>query len=521
MRGIPSLITDIRKKVFTEVAKMAYSGKGYEGVDELPYIIVPGDQPLHRESVFLERAIASERVRLAMGLNIRPIQTRHLMTEGMDNAAVAEQYYEPPLINIIPYACHACPTNQYKVTKYCQNCLARSCEKVCPKDAIEMENGKSHIDQSKCIKCGKCAKACPYNAIVHLERPCAASCGMDAIGSDEQGRAVINQDKCVACGQCLVSCPFGAIADKGQIFQVIQSILQGNKVIAIVAPAFIGQFGKHSTPGKFIAAMKQLGFARIVEVAVGADMCTIEEAKDFMEKVPAQQKYMATSCCPAWHSMIYKLFPGEAGNISMTLTPMVFTARLMKKKYPDCKVVFVGPCAAKKLEAIREDIRSDVDFVLTFEELQGMFDAKGVNFETIEPLSDLNEGSASGRGFAVAGGVAGAVERMIKENDPNATVNIAHAEGLRECRKLMTLAKAGKYDGYLLEGMGCPGGCVAGAGTILPVSQAAKFVDKYAKEANSASPMQSVYRDMGKALEEDCVSPPDAGASGGSSAARG
>ena len=95
MRGIPSLITDIRKNVFTEVARMAYSGRGYEGVDELPYIIVPGDQPLHRESVFLERGIASERVRLAMGLNIRPIQTRHLMTEGMDEAAVAEQYYKP------------------------------------------------------------------------------------------------------------------------------------------------------------------------------------------------------------------------------------------------------------------------------------------------------------------------------------------------------------------------------------------------------------------------------------------
>ena len=119
MRGIPSLITDIRKKVFTEVARMAYSGKGYEGVDELPYKIVPGDRPLHRESVLLERAIAGERVRLAMGLSIRPIQTRSLMTEGMDAAAIAEQYYEPPLVNIIPYACHACPTNQYKVTKYC------------------------------------------------------------------------------------------------------------------------------------------------------------------------------------------------------------------------------------------------------------------------------------------------------------------------------------------------------------------------------------------------------------------
>ncbi len=503
MRGIPSLITDIRKNVFTEVARMAYAGRGYEGVDELPYIIVPGDQPLHRESVFLERAIASERVRLAMGLNIRPVQTRHLMTEGMDQAAIAEQYYEPPLINIIPYACHACPTNQYRVTESCQNCLAASCQKVCPKGAISFVNGKSRIDPDKCIKCGKCAKACPYHAIIHMERPCQVACGMDAIVSDEQGRAKINQDKCVACGQCLVSCPFGAIVDKGQIFQVIQSILRGDKVVAIVAPAFIGQFGKHSTPGRFIAAMKRLGFERTVEVAVGADLCTIEEAKDFLEKVPARQSYMATSCCPAWHSMIYKLFPGETDKISMTLTPMVYTARLMKKKYPGCKVVFVGPCAAKKLEAIRENIRSDVDFVLTFEELQGMFQAKDIDFETIEELEDLNEGSAAGRGFAVSGGVAKAVENMVRKTDPDVQVKTARAEGLRECRKMMALAKAGKYNGYLLEGMACPGGCVAGAGTLLPVELAAAVVGRYQNEADRESPLDSAYRDQGKSLEEE------------------
>ena len=501
MRGIPSLITDIRKNVFTEVARMAYAGGDYTNAEDLPYKIVPGDQPLHRESIFLERAIAGERVRLAMGLSIRPIQTRSLMTEGMDAAAIAEQYYEPPLVNIIPYACHACPENQYKVTVGCQNCLAASCQQVCPKGAISFVNGRSHIDTSKCIKCGKCAKACPYHAIIHLERPCQASCGMDAIGCDEHGKAVINQDKCVACGQCLVSCPFGAIVDKGQIFQVIQSILKGDKVIAIVAPAFIGQFSGMVSPGKLVTAMKMLGFDSVVEVAIGADMCTIEEAKDFLEKVPAEQDYMATSCCPAWHSMIGKLFPGEKDKISMTLTPMVFTARLMKKEHPGCKVVFVGPCAAKKLEAIREDIRSDVDFVLTFEELMGMFEAKEIDFPSIPESEGLNEGTGAGRGFAVAGGVAQAVADLVKKEHPDMEVKTARAEGLRDCRKLMTMAKAGKYKGYLLEGMACPGGCVAGAGTILPIDKAAKFVEKYSKEAASASPLDSPYRDAGENLD--------------------
>ncbi len=503
MRGIPSLITDIRKSVFTEVARMAYTDDDYMKAEDLPYRIVPGDQPLHRESIFLERAIAGERVRLAMGLGIRPVQTRSLMTDGMDAAAVAQQYYEPPLVNIIPYACHACPSYQYRVTEFCQNCLAASCQKVCPRGAISFVNGKSQIDQSRCIKCGKCMTACPYHAIIHMQRPCQAACGMDAIETDHHGKAVINQNKCVACGQCLVSCPFGAIVDKGQIYQVVRSIMEGEKVIAIVAPAFAGQFGTGVDSGRFTAAMKAIGFTDVREVAIGADICTIEEAKDFIAHVPEKQNYMATSCCPAWHAMIEKLFPTEMEKISMTLTPMVFTARLVKKENPGCKVVFVGPCAAKKLEAIRENIRSDVDFVLTFEELMGMFEARGVDPAKVEADAPLTESSAAGRGFAVSGGVAGAVAEMIRKENPTRGVLVARAEGLKDCRKMMMLAKAGRYNGYLLEGMACPGGCIAGAGTILSMDQAMRAVARYQQETDKQSPVESHYHETGEALTED------------------
>ena len=330
MRGIPSLITEIRKKVFTEVARMAYSGD-YTDMEDIPFKIVPGQSPLHRESVFLERAIAGERVRLAMGLSLQPVQTRTLLTEGMDQAAIAEQYYEPPLVNIIPYACHACPTRQYRVNELCQGCLASSCQRVCPKGAIKFVNGKSRIDQKLCIKCGKCARSCPYNAITYLERPCQAACGMDAIGVDEYGKACIDYDRCVSCGQCLVSCPFGAIVDKSQIYQVIRSILEGNEVVAIVAPSFVGQFGRDVTVPKFLTAMKQLGFADVVEVAAGADICTIEEAHDFLEKVPNEQRFMATSCCPSWRMMARRLFPAESGNISMTPQDAQFLKELAKE----------------------------------------------------------------------------------------------------------------------------------------------------------------------------------------------
>ena len=218
-------------------------------------------------------------------------------------------------------------------------------------------------------------------------------------------------------------------------------------------------------------------------------------------KVPAEQDFMATSCCPAWHAMVEKLFPAQFENISMTLTPMVFTARLVKKQAPGCKVVFVGPCAAKKLEAIRSDIRSDVDFVLTFEELQGMFEARGVDFAAIPEGESMREGTAAGRGFAVSGGVAQAVADVIHRTDPKLEVRTARAEGLRECRKLMTLARAGKYNGYLLEGMACPGGCVAGAGTLLPVELASTVVGRYQKEADQDSPLDSPYRGAGQELD--------------------
>ena len=383
----------------------------------------------------------------------------------------------------------------------CQNCLSASCQQVCPREAIKFVNGKSRIDPAKCIRCGKCAQACAYHAIVHLERPCQAACGMDAIGSDENGRATINQEKCVSCGQCLVSCPFGAIVDKGQIYQVVRSIMEGDKVIAIMAPAFARQFGKDVTAAKLSSALRALGFADVVEVAIGADICAVEEAKDFLENVPAKQPFMATSCCPAWHAMVHKLFPAQAKNISMTLTPMVYTARMVKREQPNARIVFVGPCAAKKLEAIREDIRSDVDFVLTFEELQGMFEAKEIDFESLEEDPKLkNAGTAAGRGFAVAGGVAQAVVDIIHAQHPDMEIKVANAEGLKDCRKLMTMAKTGKYNGFLLEGMACPGGCVAGAGTLLPIDQAVKGVETAQKLATRKNPLESEFSGIAEEL---------------------
>ena len=475
--------------IFREVARMAYHTEWQvdKRIEELPYEIVPGEVGNFRNDIFLERAIVGERLRLAMGLPYRSAADHSPISDGIEAVDKPETYYTPPLVNIIKFACHGCTENKVFVTEGCQGCLAHPCVEVCPKGAISLAryNGRSVIDQEKCIKCGRCIDVCSYHAIIHQKRPCAAACGMDAIHTNENGKATIDEDKCVSCGQCLVSCPFGAIADKSQIFQVIRAIQSGERVYAAVAPAFVGQFGPRVTPGKLRAAMKQLGFADVFEVAIGADLCAAQEAEDFLEEVPEKLPFMATSCCPAWSMMAKKLFPDHANCISMALTPMTLTARLIKHQHEHAKVVFIGPCAAKKLEAMRRSVRSEVDFVLTFEEMTGIFDAKHVDLTTIEEdPNGVNNASTDGRNFAVSGGVAQAVVNVIKEKHPDMEVKVANAEGLRECRQLLTAAtKTKKYNGYLLEGMACPGGCVAGAGTMQPIKKSAASVGIYAKQA--------------------------------------
>lgn len=489
MRGVTTPVTKIRRRVFTEIARLAFEGGDYSRIEELPYKIIKGDTPHYRDSIFLERAIVGERLRLAVGLPLRPMDQHAPIAEGINDSAIADMFYEPPLINVISFACNACEETSYTVTDRCRCCLAHPCTAVCPVKAISIVNGRSHIDKEKCIKCGRCSQSCPYTAIVKCERPCAASCGVDAIESDEHGRAKINYDKCVSCGQCLVNCPFGAIADKSQIFQLVQALKKGGEIIAEIAPAFLGQFGPLATPERLRAALMEVGFSDVYEVARGADIGAVEEAKEYIAHVPnGDLPFLATSCCPSWIMMAQNMFPELSNCISDSLTPMVTRARTIKETHPNARVVFIGPCASKKLEAMRTNIRSDVDFVITFEELMGIFVAKGIEFEEVEETSAFKHGAtATGRIYGVAGGVAKAVTDCIHELDPSLDVKIDRAEGLSDCRKMLMLARAGKRNGYLLEGMACPGGCVGGAGTLTSIQNATKAVKSFAD--NSACPL--------------------------------
>ena len=490
MRGIDTQVRRMRKRIFMEVANLAYHSQNLkDDMEALPYKIVDYDGPEYRENIYRERAIVRERIRLAMGLSLRPENIPIHLTQGLEESNITEKYYEPPLMQVIPSACNSCPTNCYEVTNKCMGCVAHPCKEVCPRDAISMVNGKSLIDQEKCIKCGKCKAICPYDAISHQVRPCALACGVNAIESDDKGRAVINNEKCVSCGQCMVSCPFGAIADKSQIFQLIRALQSRKKIIAQVAPSFVGQFGNHITPERFKTALKDLGFYDVYETAIGADMGAMEEAQHYVKEVSTGElPFLLTSCCPSWSMLAKKFFPETIDNISNSLTPMVATARKIKVDYPDALVVFIGPCASKKLEASRKAVRSDVDFVITFEELVGMFEAREIVLDNINNDTEMNDATGAGRGYGVAGGVASAIEDCIREYYPDVEVNIEHAESLAECKKVLMLAKAGKKNGCLIEGMACPGGCIAGAGTNIPIPIAQKQVNEFKNKAKQKIP---------------------------------
>lgn len=484
-------LINIRRQVFAKIAKMAYDDTDLSELEKSSFEILPGEVAIYRDSIFKERAIVDERLRLTMGLDARKPSEYHRVTDGISEVTVDKARFIEPLVNVITHACEACPTKAFFVTDNCRKCLAHPCTNVCPTNAVSIGKNRAIIDQDKCIKCGRCKETCPYSAIVKYERPCAEACGVNAIESDYLGRAQINRDRCVSCGRCITYCPYGAIADKSQIYQLIKSLKSNDHIYAIIAPSFLGQFGPLASPVQIFEGIKQLGFEDVVEVSLGADITTLHEAKEFLERVPDEIPYMGTSCCNSWTIMVKKLFPDQYEYISDSSSPMVETAKHIKKMDPNAKITFIGPCISKKLEALREDVKDYVHFVITFEELMGMFVAKGIELSEIEVSREIQDASTLGRGYAIAGGVAEAVKKTALIMDPSREINVEGVSTLHECMKLMKIAKAGKKNGYLLEGMACPGGCIAGPGTIASMNRVKKAVIDFKNQSEYKTPFDN------------------------------
>ncbi len=358
------------------------------------------------------------------------------------------------------------------------------CEDVCRRGAISFDhNHVAHIDKSKCIDCGACAKVCPFTAIVNRKRPCQNACKVKAISMNENKAAKIDNDKCIACGACVYQCPFGAITDKSYILDAINIIKESNdnkeyKVFAVVAPAISSQF-KYAKLGQVIAGLKELGFYTVIEAALGADMVATSEAAELYEK-----GFLTSSCCPAFVSYIEKNFPELVPLISHNPSPMAELAKYLKENDGPCKVVFIGPCTAKKAEVQRENVKPYVDCVLTFEELQALFDSRDIDITTLSE-DVLDNASYYGRIFARSGGLSDAVAQAFKERGiTDFDLKSIPCDGIEECRTALLKKSKGVLDANFIEGMACVGGCIGGAGCLTHGERNKTEVDKYGHEAH-------------------------------------
>ncbi len=461
MRKFDTKVQHLKYKVLREVAREAWNDTLLESVLDIPMKIVPGTTPTMRCCVYKERAILAERVKLAMG-------------GDKEN---------PNVIEVIKIACDECPMGGYEVTNACRGCLAHRCEDVCRRNAISFDHQHvAHIDKSLCVGCGSCAKVCPYTAIISRKRPCENACKIKAISMSEDKSASINNEKCISCGACVYQCPFGAIMDKSFILNVIDLIKKSEnnqkyKVYAVVAPSISSQF-TYAKLGQVISGIKALGFHTVIEAALGADMVAEAESRELVEK-----GFLTSSCCPAFVSFIEKNFPTMVPHISHNLSPMATIAKYIKEHEEGAKIVFIGPCTAKKAEVQREAIKPYVDAAMTFEELQALFDSRDIDITTLGE-DVLDNASYFGRIFARSGGLSDAVKEALKEQGlEDFDLKPCACDGIEECRIALLKKNKNLLDANFIEGMACIGGCIGGAGCLTHGEKNKAEVDKYGMEA--------------------------------------
>lgn len=325
------------------------------------------------------------------------------------------------------------------------------------------------------------------------DKNCVAACIFDAIDVVDS-KITFNSTKCTGCAECIEACKNNNLTFSRDIIKAIE-ILKENSgpVYALIAPAFIGQFGTNATPAKIRTALMQIGFQGMLEVAAFADILTLKEALEFDANEDKGNEFQLTSCCcPIWISLIHRDFEKISSHLPPSVSPMIACGRVVKELHPHSKTIFIGPCLAKKAEAREKDIADAIDCVLTFEELNDLFHAFMVDFSALEDT--LKEhASTAGRLYARSGGVSTAVDSMVKRIQSKHAVKPVCVNGVAECKKLLSAIIDGDIEGNFYEGMACVGGCVGGPKRILDISEGTAKVNEYADEAVFKTPLDNPY----------------------------
>lgn len=324
---------------------------------------------------------------------------------------------------------------------------------------------------------------------------CAAACMFDAFFLKD-GNMEIDGEKCVGCNACVDQCKAEKIKASRDILPAIAAIRNAKgPVYAMIAPAFHGQFSPDVTPGMLRSALKKLGFTGMVEVALFADILTLKEALEFDKNILTEQDYQLTSCCcPIWIAMIRKVYQDLMPHVPGAVSPMVACGRTIKFLRPDALTIFIGPCVAKKAEAREADVADAVDFVLTFQEIQDVFEYANIRPEEMED-SEKDHSSRAGRIYARSGGVSEAVKSTVERLNPDReiTVRTRQANGVPECKKMLSELMNGTADANFFEGMGCFGGCVGGPKILIDKETGKENVDLYGNTATYPTPIDNPY----------------------------
>lgn len=419
-----------RMEVFREIVSILWNGGTAKEINELVSGLIKSGR--YKKS---EEGILKKQINICLGLNPKGTDTE--MSADID-AAFNLRRVEIPLVSIMDEICDIC----------------------------ENEGG------------GK---------------PCTGSCGHEATDYSRERGIKIDNGKCLTCGSCIPNCPLDAIVDKIEFVPIIKHLKEKKQhVYAIVAPAFIGQFGTGIKAGQVRSALKYIGFRDMIEVAVLADLLTLREAYEFERLVHKKEDYLITSCCcPIWMNMVQKGYPELLKHFSPAVSPMIAAGRVLKELNEDAVVVFIGPCIAKKNEAKDKELEGAVDFVLTFRELEEVFKALEIDLVSM-PNDHKEQSSLGGRIYGRTGGVSKSVEMVVKRL-MGETVDFRpiQADGVKACKEILDKLKENLLEANFVEGMGCKGGCVGGPRSVLNIDSATEVLNKYGKEAVFENPIDN------------------------------